>query len=333
MEDAATRYLCGKESCDLLKVSKTFDALFRGHAYREKSFGRAALNTLLNASPEGCVGPDTLWLRFEDNGSITVHGAEEVWEWSHRRCNAPLSVMLISVQGPTGGAHANALVVDNVHRTVEVFEPHGASGEFAELTYWKVRRLVEQGLFGDGPFTVIRPPQVCPNLGPQALSRDKAGTCMLWSLWFLNLRLQNPWLAAHEAQEEALRLVTGDAATKKAAAKDLRRFIEGFAIALFHRLNPQIVSAENRWSCGHGVDMKERTPDCTQPISVAYVEYDGGGDHGDMVILDGHDAHLLSTELKRPLRKKWIKRSKLIKGHDFSHLRFPPRRKKSKAPL
>lgn len=323
-KDTAYLYLCGKTSCDNIKVSKQFKLLFESNAFGQTAFRGPLFKTLMKMhSSRGCVSPFELSVHFLDDGSGHTSSDGDVEEWLET-CDKPLAAIRVELSDDSGKEkHSNIIIVDRKLKTVEVYEPHGTDGEFSKKMFKHVRKLNKENFFGDG-YKVVRPEKLCPNLsfapgkGLQRASKDKFGSCVLWSLWFLHLKMQTPGLSSKELQERAVKTILGDSPEGKAAVKDLRRFIEGFSMAMFHMMDIYVSNMTPVWRCPglKGISLN-KTDKCNMPFTMVEVLVD---DEDGMIFVQGHDIMKASREHKQTLGRRWSK-----KGKDFSHLRLPAR--------
>ncbi len=123
--------------------------------------------------------------------------------------------------------HANYMIYDKKHNTLERFDPYGNEGQTAlfevkELDL-KIKEefeklstsLQERGLINE-KIEYFSPMLLCPfgySEGPQAiqeqevfhkLKTDPVGFCAAWSTWYANLRLKNPDIPKEEIIQSAL---------------------------------------------------------------------------------------------------------------------------------
>jgi hypothetical protein len=132
--------------------------------------------------------------------------------------------------------HANMLIIDKIDGTVEHFEPYGSSpGNILSFFTHKDRKLSVykylKEIFNDIGYAYLSPSQTCPLIGPQMVEefmchelmipqiKNKIGMCLLWSLFYIHLRLSNPDL-------EPIELINNSV---KSMGTDLCKFIKGYA--------------------------------------------------------------------------------------------------------
>ena len=101
-------------------------------------------------------------------------------------------------------SHANALIFDLKHKTIERFDPHGGSSSFYEGYYALYNQdLIDKELkqqFGKllPDFDYYDTNETCPRFGPQLKSDKFGGLCVTWSVMYMLLRLLNPKLSPDE---------------------------------------------------------------------------------------------------------------------------------------
>lgn len=103
-----------------------------------------------------------------------------------------LSIYKVKALGKKSG-HRNAVLVDHSLRTYERFEPHGSSSSHDNV----LDHFMEKDFrvaFKLDKYTYIPPSNFCPSFGPQKYVSGThfSGTCIFWSLWYLEQRLMNP---------------------------------------------------------------------------------------------------------------------------------------------
>jgi hypothetical protein len=103
-----------------------------------------------------------------------------------------LSIYKVKALGKKS-SHRNAVLVDHSLRTYERFEPHGSNSSHDNV----VDHFMEKDFrvaFKLDKYTYIPPSNFCPRFGPQKYVSGThfSGTCIFWSLWYLEQRLLNP---------------------------------------------------------------------------------------------------------------------------------------------
>ena len=97
---------------------------------------------------------------------------------------------------PKYGKHANMIIFDSKHKTIEHFEPHG----FYEDSQWSISRAYTKVIIGTKRFAVkyfpeyilISPKNYEPKNGLQSTVDAYGGMCVSWSILYLNYRILNP---------------------------------------------------------------------------------------------------------------------------------------------
>ncbi len=118
-------------------------------------------------------------------------------------------ISLISLRNDKTG-HANAILYDKSTNEMERFDPHGAW----ELSKYKLKELDAQ-IKADfdvrryllpAKVKYFRPDQYCPKIpifqrtqGLEPPGMDPRGTCSVWRLWYLDMRLSNPNVPRQDA--------------------------------------------------------------------------------------------------------------------------------------
>lgn len=99
--------------------------------------------------------------------------------------------------------HTNMLLYDKETGILERFEPHGYTSTRYPEFYNTSQLDIELDLYFKNPvFKVskyLSPIESCPELGPQILETSEkllpnVGFCTIWSYWYINLRLANPYI-------------------------------------------------------------------------------------------------------------------------------------------
>ena len=95
--------------------------------------------------------------------------------------------------------HANMCVIDLEKRTLERFEPHGASFYFGKMKDYKdneeVNILMKKVVLDDldlRDFKYISPEKISPFIGVQGKADAYCGMCVTISMMYLHLRILNP---------------------------------------------------------------------------------------------------------------------------------------------
>lgn len=168
-------------------------------------------------------------LRFEADGLpwLTAHRGRAEEDINELRpaefikfvqeCDKPVIGVPISFEG-----HANAIIINRVLSTIEHFEPHGAVAQFGdEKNIEAIYKNIKETFVSMLPdYTWVPPDQTCPRLtlseGTQSLLNKYApkskfgGTCVVWSLWYMHVRILFPEVPANELMDKALILAFGE---------------------------------------------------------------------------------------------------------------------------
>lgn len=152
-------------------------------------------------------------------------------------CDKRFVIIPILIMVAPGVFHNNILIVDKKNNTVEHFEPHGASYSkissiFNNENIIKKLYIELKTTFGKIGYTYLSPNQSCPLIGPQMLEelvlcselmipqfKNKIGMCMIWSLFYAQLRLTYP-------ERDSIELINSSI---KSLGTDLCKFIKGYA--------------------------------------------------------------------------------------------------------
>ena len=104
------------------------------------------------------------------------------------------------------GRHRNAVLVDNELKTFERFEPNGSFSELDEVVDSVMELEFREKFMLEG-YTYIPPNHYCPRFGPQkhVKGTNLSGTCIFWSLWYVEQRLLNPEKSQSDIVNELLR--------------------------------------------------------------------------------------------------------------------------------
>jgi len=100
-----------------------------------------------------------------------------------------LSEYLDDIKTDSQVGHRNAILIDNVNNTLELFEPHGYSETTDKIVIPAMQQLITlvPSLIG---YKIIPPIEYCPRVGVQELTGD--AFCSNWSLLYTILRLACP---------------------------------------------------------------------------------------------------------------------------------------------
>lgn len=93
-------------------------------------------------------------------------------------------------------AHSNVIIIDNISRTIEFYEPHGIALQHPYGTFNNISDILQnyiQHTFNLYTYTFVNAASICP-LGAQNLQsivNNGSGHCLAWSLYFIFLRILN----------------------------------------------------------------------------------------------------------------------------------------------
>lgn len=88
--------------------------------------------------------------------------------------------------------HANALIINNITKTIERFEPHGNT-KYYDQNKLDIKLSNYAKRFG---LTYVNMSDSClPLQSKEDVFYDINRSCMIWSLWYIEYRLQNPALS------------------------------------------------------------------------------------------------------------------------------------------
>lgn len=340
-------YLCGRGSCDSIRVNRGMIELFRAGAFGAGNlFSEKVIETVFKMhESRACICKEPLIFRMWEGFETELYNRHEAFlivKDFIARCEKPIVGVLVFLY-MEGSGHANTLVVDRIRKQIELFEPHGVSGVYKNRTHDAIKDLNKKDFFGPG-YTVLTPDAMCPDIkfttddGPQGATLDDTGTCVLWSLWFLHVRIQNPHMTGKEAQEHALRSVLSEAGDRTGVSQSLSRFITGFATVLMDLLNTAITKSEKYYVCNKpvpGEDPAKRSFPYDHPSVVGNVESSECMPFSRIQVSSGSDLIVhrrevpgfydedddLPIEAWKTLGKVWAESDP--PGTVYKHLKFP----------
>jgi len=152
--------------------------------------------------------PNKLVLTIEDD-DVIENPVYEINPFLHEdiaTCQQPIILIFVGIIKIQGlkilSHHANALIIDKVKKTYELFDPYG-----------KTRRSIDEWFNNDfremadlQDYTYLSPMILCPNLGPQYIAEKPApkserGYCMSYTFMYIQMRLANPELSPQTVVE------------------------------------------------------------------------------------------------------------------------------------
>lgn len=153
--------------------------------------------------------PNKIYWTCDVNNERTLEYDDEILSGIKNCINGfnPFTVILLELSqtGPCidkneDTSHANILIIDNITKEVERYEPHGQSADFFDIISLDTD-LTE--FFSDFNLSYIPPLNYCPIKGLQSLEVEESeelgieseGYCLSWSIFWAELRLSLPELS------------------------------------------------------------------------------------------------------------------------------------------
>ena len=198
---------------------------------------------LLKKFNNACTFPDDfVQIRFDSSpgfafgGIIKIHNGAMVAYPKHNAedmasslkgfindCSKRFVVIPIAIFSYANTGHANLLIVDKQKKVIEHYDPYGSNGLFAALTQSNVlSKRIEETVQYLG-YTFVPLEKTCPLFGPQSREelykcseamipqiQNKIGLCLIWSLFFIHLRLTYPDLDPKETITKSIKSLSGD---------------------------------------------------------------------------------------------------------------------------
>jgi hypothetical protein len=123
-------------------------------------------------------------------------------------------ILVITLQG----GHSNTLIYDSKNKTMDHFEPYGSNNLMDTLGGLSAIQSLVQNICNRLDIKYNSPNEVCPRLGFQSLEqlkcpvlrilrnnfKTKIGFCLVWSLFFIELRLKNPDVPSKDMIKKAI---------------------------------------------------------------------------------------------------------------------------------
>jgi hypothetical protein len=184
-----------------LKASKRARSIARSHlkmfVYQYDDFFWYGI-TLISKNHKNRIcllGEERLEFEIVDQNVVIPPQQSLISLIRYERCRGK-SMMAIPISvGWDEEWHANMLLIHRLHKTIEHFEPHGKTA--THLSPDVNQHLVDamktwtKASFPD--YKWVGRDKTCPFVRPQIYKEiDLDGTCQLWSLWYLNVRIENP---------------------------------------------------------------------------------------------------------------------------------------------
>jgi len=192
------------------------------------AYGMGALSIIMSKIPYAkLIAPSSnsssdenriRWKQDKTTGEFSIHMSDKIWDvWDDAMVDPTLRflVVLVSLNLPWG-AHANVLIYDKSSNELERFDPHGYD-EISKFGHDKLdnilketwtKHLDESNIKIKRKFRFFSPKQYCPRKAyvfqaseSAALfvsNSDSRGTCAVWRLWYIQVRLSNPNLNRKE---------------------------------------------------------------------------------------------------------------------------------------
>jgi ankyrin repeat protein len=139
----------------------------------------------------------------------------------------------------TNSTHANVILYDKLNNTLERFEPYGTIPylDFNELNLF-IEKFGRENINEDLKF--YNPTDILGNIGLQTISNDgeqivknlgdPAGFCLAWTLWYLEMRFNNPDVEPKLLIKDVVNNITDNSDINK--DKLFIKFIRNYAVEL-----------------------------------------------------------------------------------------------------
>lgn len=169
-------------------------------------------------------------------------GFWESWEEGMRDVGVRFIICLVSLNSKKGGKHANVLIYDKTTNELERFDPVGtaihSSYNIGAFDNRVIKRFDEQkGIYvGDG-FKYFKPIDFCPRKVYQLKEMDEVGntdkgSCAVWRLWYIDVRLANPNLSREEVVALSMK--------KLEHLGSLKRFIKTYQVYISRNIKDKM---------------------------------------------------------------------------------------------
>jgi hypothetical protein len=229
----------GMQSCayDQQLPYEMINATFQHRLYATGSAMEDGIRTLVRLYPDVTCGVVPM-IEFSDTvlpvTFLHMGYAEQriVWVKRHELFLWARSVecrrkqfLLIGVLLNVGAMrHANALLIDRRAKTIELFDPHGHSEVVfktetqREMFYSQIKSYISDVIAPS--YTFYKPHDYCPTIRKHHYGIQShfntlhpnhflGGSCVVWTLWYINNRLRNPTLPAAQVLEESMHYLVG----------------------------------------------------------------------------------------------------------------------------
>jgi hypothetical protein len=244
-------------SCHEFQLSDDLAAVLyknKNHLYNQKNFLDAAFRFLLNHHKECIITTFVLQLRYDNVQKVYTYNdmqTNTAFNWARLTTTLQNSKCVSKIVGlyfnlfiiGKNETHANMLFFNQngIVKIIEHYEPHG-SVYMSDERDWKLYDVLEEQFKKVLPeYTYQQPKTLCPNpnygfqrkLGWERGEEALKGTCAMWSLYFLNDRLQHPDQSAYEVYRNTYQQLKG-----RVINDEIRAFIILLAKHLKLRLEP-----------------------------------------------------------------------------------------------
>jgi hypothetical protein len=203
-----TRYLVKKHS-------KTACFIQPNPAWKVDTKNGYYWNLRLKGKPVWTLDPPSVKYSFEvDTNPYYIQEMRDCFQKPERFHAGWMSIHMYKEDGITfSWGHKNSFIIDTKENTFERFDPHGSGFESSNLdesVRVALQKFLEDNL---NHVKLAEFHETCPARGPQKIEIDQAtkifnkgeaGYCGVWSLWFLDQRLDHPELSTSEVQRRAI---------------------------------------------------------------------------------------------------------------------------------
>ena len=140
-----------------------------------------------------CVKKNIIYLHINDK-KLDMFYQEKLCNGNHRI----EIIFLVLHDYDLEGSHANVILIDHVKHEYERFEPNGRMKNYDKITNKFLISSDFINLFGVFGYKYIKPREFC--FGPQTLliGTNLAGSCVIWTLWYIDQRLIFPDISRKE---------------------------------------------------------------------------------------------------------------------------------------
>lgn len=178
-----------------------------------------------------------LFLPYDDDLKSSLTEIRNVFYKKINNCKKQFYAIPMVIVWEDKSLHFNIIIIDMIKEEVEIFEPYGETPSSAE-NILKIRRLSDKFVKGLHEYgnvisknvKLVPTTSFCPEQSFQVRNEnygsirtdDPRGFCVVWGLWYLNMRLKYPDIEKKDLVDKALREMTN----KK---KGYRRFIRNYS--------------------------------------------------------------------------------------------------------